>query len=38
MQSHNLMKKTSKRRRSFRKDYVLVSSDAKIVKKLLGRG
>jgi large subunit ribosomal protein L35 len=38
MKSHNLMKKSSKRRRSFRKDNPVAKSDAKTVKKLLGRG
>ena len=38
MKSHNLEKKSSKRRRGFRKDYEVSSSDVKSVKKLLGRG
>ena len=36
MKSHNLQKKSSKRRRGFRKDYELPSNDASRVKKLLG--
>jgi ribosomal protein L35 len=36
MKSHNLQKKSSKRRRGFRKDYELAASDVKRVKKLLG--
>ncbi len=36
MKSHNLMKKSSKRRRSFRKDQAVAGVDAKAVKKLLG--
>ena len=38
MKSHLLEKKSSKRRRSFRKDTPLAKSDVKAVKKLLGRG
>jgi ribosomal protein L35 len=36
MKSHNLMKKSSKRRRSFRKGHPVAQSDVKGVKKLLG--
>jgi large subunit ribosomal protein L35 len=36
MKSHNLEKKSSKRRRGFRKDHDVAGSDAKRVKKLLG--
>jgi ribosomal protein L35 len=38
MKSHNLEKKSSKRRRGFRKDYEVARSDTKSIKKLLGRG
>jgi large subunit ribosomal protein L35 len=38
MRSHNLEKKSSKRRRGFRKTYGVASSDAKSVKKLLRGG
>jgi ribosomal protein L35 len=38
MKSHNLEKKSSKRRRGFRKDYEVAPSDRKSVSKLLGRG
>jgi len=37
MKSHILEKKTSKRKRGFRKDTPLAPSDARSVKKLLGR-
>ena len=37
MQSHNLQKKSSKRRRGFRKEYDVAPSDRKAVKKLLGK-
>lgn len=37
MQSHNLGKKSSKRRRGFRKDNPVAGSDVRVVKKLLGR-
>ena len=37
MQSHNLEKKTAKRRRSFRRDHAVDASDAGAVRKLLGR-
>src|SRR3990172_5444109 len=36
MKSHNLEKKSSKRRRGFRKDYEVAPSDRSSVKKLLG--
>ena len=36
MKSHNLQKKSSKRRRGFRKENELASSDVTRVKKLLG--
>jgi large subunit ribosomal protein L35 len=38
MKSHLLEKKSSKRRRSFRKDVAVASSDTREVKKLLGGG
>ena len=38
MRSHNLEKKSSKRRRGFRKMYGVAGSDAKKVKKLLRGG
>ena len=38
MRSHNLEKKSSKRRRGFRKTYGVASSDQKNVKKLLRGG
>ena len=38
MKSHNLEKKSSKRRRGFRKTYGVAPSDAKSVKKLLRGG
>ena len=38
MQSHNLEHKSSKRKRSFRKDQPLAASDARQVKKLFGGG
>ena len=37
MQSHNLTKKSSKRKRAFGKAYEVAASDVKAVKKLLGR-
>ncbi len=37
MQSHNLEKKTAKRRRAFRRDQPLERQDAREVRKLLGR-
>ena len=36
MKSHNLEKKSPKRKRSFRKDAGVAGSDARSVKKLLG--
>jgi len=36
MKSHNLGKKSSKRRRGFRKDNPVAANDRKSVKKLLG--
>jgi large subunit ribosomal protein L35 len=36
MKSHNLQKKSSKRRRGFRKEYEVAPSDRRSVKKLLG--
>jgi large subunit ribosomal protein L35 len=38
MRSHNLEKKSSKRRRGFRKAYGVAASDVKAVKKLLRGG
>ena len=38
MKSHNLEKKSSKRRRGFRKDHDVAASDVKGVKKLLRGG
>jgi large subunit ribosomal protein L35 len=38
MRSHNLEKKSSKRRRGFRKLYGVAESDAKSVRKLLRGG
>ena len=38
MKSHNLEKKSSKRRRGFRKDYEVAPSDEKSVRKLLRGG
>ena len=37
MQSHNLEKKSSKRRRSFRGDHSVAESDAPALRRLLGR-
>ena len=37
MKSHNLEKKSAKRRRAFRRDQALDGSDARDVKRLLGR-
>jgi ribosomal protein L35 len=37
MQSHNLEKKSSKRKRSFRKDAPLAQSDYGTIRKVLGR-
>ena len=36
MKSHNLTKKSSKRRRGFRKEYEVAATDARSIKKLLG--
>ena len=36
MKSHNLQKKSSKRRRGFRKDNEVAAADVSRVKKLLG--
>jgi large subunit ribosomal protein L35 len=37
MKSHNLEKKSSKRRRSFRRDHAIDGADSRDVKRLLGR-
>jgi large subunit ribosomal protein L35 len=37
MQSHNLEKKTAKRRRAFTRDHSVDDSDVREVKRLLGR-
>ena len=37
MKSHNLTKKSSKRKRGFRKEYDVAASDVRSVEKLLGR-
>ena len=37
MQSHNLEKKSAKRRRSFAGDHAVDESDARSVRRLLGR-
>ena len=37
MQSHNLQKKTPKRKRAFTKDMAVSEADGKNVKRLLGR-
>jgi large subunit ribosomal protein L35 len=37
MQSHNLEKKSSKRKRSFRKDTTVAKSDYPAIRKMLGR-
>ena len=37
MQSHNLEKKSAKRRRSFRREYPVDESDTREVRRLLGR-
>ena len=37
MQSHNLEKKSPKRKRGFSKDYDVVSADEREVSRLLGR-
>ena len=36
MQSHNLEHKSAKRKRAFRKDYVVAKTDVPRLKKLLG--
>jgi ribosomal protein L35 len=38
MRSHNLEKKSSKRKRGFRKDREVASGDRKALKKMLGMG
>ena len=38
MRSHNLEKKSSKRRRGFRKDREVTGADRKALKKMLGMG
>jgi large subunit ribosomal protein L35 len=37
MKSHNLEKKSAKRRRSFRRDHAVADKDAREVRRLLGR-
>jgi large subunit ribosomal protein L35 len=37
MQSHNLTKKTSKRKRGFRKDHEVAGVDTSRIKQLLGK-
>jgi ribosomal protein L35 len=37
MKSHNLEKKSSKRRRGFRKDHAVSEADAGAVRKMFGR-
>jgi large subunit ribosomal protein L35 len=37
MQSHNLEKKSAKRRRSFRGDHAVAEADVRSVRRLLGR-
>ncbi len=37
MKSHNLEKKSAKRRRSFRRDHPVDAEDAREVRRLLGR-
>jgi ribosomal protein L35 len=37
MKSHNLQKKSSKRRRGFRKEHDVAAGDVRSVEKLLGR-
>ncbi len=37
MQSHNLEKKSAKRRRSFRGDHAVAEQDVRSVRRLLGR-
>jgi large subunit ribosomal protein L35 len=38
MRSHNLEKKSSKRKRGFRKDRVVTSANRRAIKKMLGMG
>ena len=38
MKSHNLTKKSSKRKRAFGRAYEVASTEVKSVKKLLGKG
>jgi ribosomal protein L35 len=38
MRSHNLEKKSSKRKRGFRKDREVTGADVGAIKKMLGRG
>ena len=38
MRSHNLEKKSSKRKRGFRKDREVTSADRSAIKKMLGMG
>jgi len=38
MKSHKLEKKSSKRKRGFRKDYAVEGSDTSAVRKMLGLG
>ena len=38
MRSHNLEKKSSKRKRGFRKDREVTGADRSAIKKMLGRG
>jgi large subunit ribosomal protein L35 len=38
MKSHNLEKKSAKRRREFAADHPVAAADARTVKRLLGRG
>jgi ribosomal protein L35 len=38
MRSHNLEKKSSKRKRGFRKDREVTAADRGRIKKMLGRG
>jgi large subunit ribosomal protein L35 len=37
MKSHNLEKKTAKRKRAFRRDHAVEGKDAREVRRLLGR-
>ena len=37
MKSHNLEKKSAKRRRSFRRDHAVAEADDRAVRRLLGR-